>query len=82
MYVHDMLSVLIKNGKKTREETPSHDSGIHQMGSIIFGSQEFTNSKPSSSIDEDEEGIIQRGINFLKKKSYRYNPKSTILFQM
>ena len=56
----DMLtepSVLIKNGKKSREDTPSHDSGIHQMGSMIFGSQESMNSKPSGSIDEDEEGI-------------------------
>ena len=50
-------SVLIKNGKKSREDTPSHDSGIHQMDSMIFGSQESMNSKPSGSIDEDEEGI-------------------------
>lgn len=50
-------SVLIKNGKKTREDTPSQDSGIHQMGSMIFGSQESMSSKPSSSIDDDEEGI-------------------------
>ena len=50
-------SVVIKNGKKSREDTPSHDSGIHQMDSMIFGSQESMNSKPSGSIDEDEEGI-------------------------
>ena len=50
-------NVLIKNGKKIKEDTPSHDSGIHQMGSMLFGSQESINSKPRGSIDDDEEGI-------------------------
>ena len=61
-------SLLIKNGKKTRADTPSHDSGIHQMGSIIFGSQESMNSKPSGSIDEDEEGIDSKRDKLFKEE--------------
>ena len=62
-------SVSIKIGKKTRENTPSNDSGI-QMGSMLCPSKESINSKQSGIIDDvdDEEGTDSEKDVFIKKE--------------